>query len=280
MIMMFVSIITLVLTCVAFTTYDIISLRGSMIRDISTLADLIAANETLESKKFSISSFSLLRAKKQIEYAGLHNKDGKLIAGYTKNGIKEKIMLPDNNFYGSKFEKDRLIIRKSILLDNKNIGTLYIVSDTQEIKNRVIQYLYIVVFLILLLILLALLLSSKLQQLISRPIVELAELTRNVAKGDFTRKAEIKTNDELGALAKTFNTMTSDLRTSRNNLQSAKDYMDNIIKSLIDTLIVTDSDGTIKMINNSALELLGHRRYEIIGKNLSIIFPEQDLPRD
>ncbi|MGI9554245.1 MAG: ATP-binding protein, partial [Thermodesulfobacteriota bacterium] len=122
--------------------------------------------------------------------------------------------------------------------------------------------------------------SSQLPALISKPILELSGLAKNISKGDFTQKADIKTKDEIGDLAKTFNTMTTDLQTSRNNLQSAKDYMDNIIKSLIDTLIVTDSEGTIKMINKSALELLGYNRYEIVGKNLNIIFPEEDLPKD
>ncbi|MGI9533989.1 MAG: ATP-binding protein [Thermodesulfobacteriota bacterium] len=280
LIMMVVSIITLILTCLAFTTYDIISLRRSMIRDTSTLADLIAANETLNTKKFSILSFSLLSAKKRIEFASIHNKDGELITKYIRSDIKKKIIPPDINFYGSKFEKDHLIIRKSILLDNENIGTLYMVSDTTEIKNRLKQYSLIVVFLILLLILLALLLSSKLQQLISKPILELSNLAKNVSKGDFTQKADIKSKDEIGALAETFNIMTSDLQNSRNNLQSAKDYIDNIIKSLIDTFIVTDSDGIIKMINKSALELLGYNRYEIIGEKLSVIFPEEDLPKD
>ena len=294
LIMMVVSIITLILTCVTFITYDTFSFRRFMIRDTSTLADLIAsnstapivfndstaANETTNTKKFSILSFSLLSAKKQIEFASIHNKDGELIARYIRSDIKREIIPPDNNFYGSKFEKDHLIIRKPILLDNENIGTLYLLSDTQEMNNRLKQYSYIVVFILLLLILLAFFLSSRLQQLISKPILELSKLAKNVSKGDFTQKADIKSKDEIGALAETFNIMTSDLQTSRNNLQSAKDYIDNIIKSLIDTLIVTDSDGTIKMINKSALELLGYNRDEIIGEKLSIIFPEQDLPKD
>ncbi|MGI9534230.1 MAG: PAS domain S-box protein, partial [Thermodesulfobacteriota bacterium] len=288
------SIITLILTCLAFTTYDVLNLRRSMIRDTSTLTDLVASdstdqivsnnlsstNNTRNENRFSILSFSLLKTKKQIEFASIHNKKGELIAKYVRSDLKKKIMPPDKNFYGSKFEKDQLIIRKSIDMDNENIGSIYLLSDTKEINNRIKQYLYIVGFLILLLILHALVISSKLQELISKPILELSGLAKNISKGDFTQKADIKTKDEIGDLAETFNAMTTDLQTSRNNLQSAKDYMDNIIKSLIDTLIVTDSDGTIKMINKSALELLGYNRYEIVGENLSIIFPEEDLPRD
>lgn len=291
LIIMLVSIITLILTCVAFTTYDIISFRRQMVEETSTLADLIASDSTEQiltsksseekgNRKFSIFSFSLLRAEKQIEFASIHNSKGEVIAKYTRSDITDQIISPDYNFYGSEFEKDHLILRKSIFVDNEVIGTIFILSNIQEIKNHLSQYLYIVLFLISLLILNALLLSSKLQELISKPILELARLAKNVSKGDFTQKVEIKTNDEMGDLAETFNKMTSDLHTSRNNLLSAKDYIDNIIKSLIDTLIVTDSDGTINMINKSALELLGYSHTEIIGQKLSVIFPQEDLPKD
>ncbi len=291
LIIMLVSIITLILTCVAFTTYDFISLRKNMVNETSTLADLIASDSTEQilssktvpdntNKKFSIFSFSLLRAEKQIEYASIHNSDGELIAMYKRSDIKEQIIPPDYSFYGSEFEKNNLILRKSIYVDNEIIGTIFILSDIQDIKNHLTQYLYIVLFLIVLLILNALLLSSKLQELISKPILQLAKLTKNVSKGDFAQKIEIKSNDEMSELADSFNNMTRDLQTSRNNLLSAKDYIDNIIKSLIDTLIVTDPNGTIKMINKSALDMLGYSHNEIIGQKLSVIFPQEDLPKD
>ena len=236
MIMMFVSIITLILTCVAFTTYDIFSLRKAMVRDMSTIADLIAsdstekliytsrsrANKLQSSNMFSMSAFSLLRAKRQIEFASIHDKSGRLISKYIKNGVDGNLLPRENNFFGSKFQDNHLIIRKSIDMDNQNIGSLYILSSTQEINNKIQQYLFIVGFLIILLILLAFVLSSKLQELISKPVVELAKLAEKVSKGDFSQKAEIKSNDEMGALAETFNNMTADLKVSRDKLQSAK----------------------------------------------------------
>ena len=294
LIIMLVSIITLILACFAFTAIDIINYRRIMIRDMSSLGDLIASNSlnqivndqssapgnSTPSNKFSIFSFSLLRAEPQIEFASIISNSGKLVAEYTRSGLNKEIYKPDRNFYGSKFIKNNLIIRKAIYQDNNKIGTLYILSDTSEIRNHIKQYLFIVIFLISLLIFNALLLSSRLQQLISKPLLEIARLAKNVSKGDFDQKADIKSNDELGALAENFNIMISDLQSSRDSLISAKDYIDNIIKSIIDTLIVTDPEGTIKIINNSALELLGYNQHELIGQKISIIFPEEDIPPD
>ena len=294
LIIMLVSIVTLILACFAFTAFDIINYRRIMVNDTSTLGDIIASNSLdqivnnqsgidnnpPELKKFSIFSFSLLRAEPQIEFASIINNSGDLVAEYTRSGLKKTIIKPENDFYGSKFVKNNLIIRKAILQDNAKIGTLYILSDTSEIKNHIKQYLFIVLFLISLLIFNALLLSSRLQSLISKPILEIARLAKNVSKGNFDQKADITSNDEFGALAENFNIMISDLRSSRDSLVSAKDYIDNIIKSLIDTLIVTDPEGTINIINNSALELLGYSHDELTGQKISIIFPEEDLPPD
>lgn len=292
LIIMFVSIVTLILSCAAFTTYDIIRFKRLLISETSTLGDLVASDtmdQILESekgngsgsensKKFSIQSFSLLRANKQIEFASVYNGDGQLVAKYARNDLAEENLPKFSDLYGSKFENNRLIIRKSILNDGKNFGTLLILSDTSEINNRIYKYLLIVLFLTVLLILLALLLSSKLQELISKPILELAKLAKAVSKGDFDQKSQIKTNDEIGALAETFNNMIKDLRVSRNDLISAKEYIDNIVKNLVDMLIVTDSEGRIKMINKSVMESLGYKKHELVGQNVSIIFPGQDLP--
>jgi len=46
---------------------------------------------------------------------------------------------------------------------------------------------------------------------ITTPIQQLAESTRSIAKGDFSRKITIKSKTEIGELAETFNKMTADL---------------------------------------------------------------------
>ena len=56
---------------------------------------------------------------------------------------------------------------------------------------------------------------------ISRPIIELITITRKIAEGDLETKAVIKSNDEIGKLASSFNHMTSTLHASNLNLQES-----------------------------------------------------------
>jgi PAS domain S-box-containing protein len=104
------------------------------------------------------------------------------------------------------------------------------------------------------------------------PIHSLSLLTAQVARGNFAQQREIPltSQDEVGDLVSSFQTMTQSLREST----VSKDYVDNIIKSMGDSLIVMDSDGTIEMVNQTTLTLLGHEENELLGKPIGVVLAE------
>ncbi|MGB2631245.1 MAG: ATP-binding protein [Candidatus Omnitrophota bacterium] len=107
---------------------------------------------------------------------------------------------------------------------------------------------------------------------LSQPIFSLTDVTQKVAKGDLTARASISTGDELEILAESFNKMTEALQRSREELISARDYAENIIKSMTDALIVLDPSGSISSINKATLDLLKYEKEEMIGKKISELF--------
>ncbi|MGR3318695.1 MAG: response regulator [Candidatus Anammoxibacter sp.] len=106
---------------------------------------------------------------------------------------------------------------------------------------------------------------------ITNPIKKLSNMSLQVADGKLDTKIDIKSRDEIGSLADSFNWMTQNLQKTT----VSKDYVDNIIKSMLDTLIVLDLDLTIKSANQAALKLLGYSEDELIGKSARIIFTEE-----
>jgi len=70
--------------------------------------------------------------------------------------------------------------------------------------------------------------------------------------------------------------MTGNLSISLDELIAAKDYTDNIVRSMIDTLIVADPDGVIKTVNRATLDLLGYTKKELIGKPVGMLFAEEE----
>ena len=107
----------------------------------------------------------------------------------------------------------------------------------------------------------------------TKPIQELTVSAEAIGKGDLTRRVKIGSKDELGRLAHSFNKMTEDLQRTT----VSKDYVDNIIGSMRDVLIVVDSDMKIRTVNKATCELLGYKEKEIIGEPVEIIFAETEI---
>lgn len=108
--------------------------------------------------------------------------------------------------------------------------------------------------------------------MVHRPISKIVEGTKKVAEGKLSFMIDVESKDEVGSLAESFNKMTGDLKKSRNDLLSAKAYTDNIIHSMLNSLVVIDSNACIKNVNKATCDLLGYSEEELINQHMSFIF--------
>jgi len=106
---------------------------------------------------------------------------------------------------------------------------------------------------------------------ITRPLKILEIAAQKVSEGDMFVKAEVNTNDEIDNLAKSFNSMIEVLEKTT----VSRDYLNGILNRMIDTLIITDAEGKIKIVNKSALDLLGYQEGEIIGQHIGIVMSKE-----
>jgi len=108
--------------------------------------------------------------------------------------------------------------------------------------------------------------------MVHRPISKIVEGTKKVAEGKLSFMIDVESKDEVGSLAESFNKMTRDLKKSRNDLLSAKAYTDNIIHSMLNSLVVIDSNACIKNVNKATCDLLGYSEEELNNQHMSFIF--------
>lgn len=64
-----------------------------------------------------------------------------------------------------------------------------------------------------------------------------------------------------------------------NSLSTSHDYIEEILNSINDILLVTTASGKIKKVNKSTQLLFGYTELELIGKPISMITPNEDLLR-
>ncbi|ETX01392.1 MAG: hypothetical protein ETSY2_37255 [Candidatus Entotheonella gemina] len=77
---------------------------------------------------------------------------------------------------------------------------------------------------------------------------------------------------ELRDMAQSFNEMTEKLQLTT----VSRDYVDNVLNSMTDTLLVTTLEGSIRRANPAACLLLGYREDELIGQALSLVYPQAE----
>jgi nitrogen fixation/metabolism regulation signal transduction histidine kinase len=106
---------------------------------------------------------------------------------------------------------------------------------------------------------------------VTLPIQALAEGTREVSSGNFEYQVPEQTHDELGVLVRSFNTMTTQLRDSRSqidqftrNLQQAvqelerrRQLIETVLENIPTGVLSLDADGNILRANPAVIELFG-----------------------
>jgi len=102
----------------------------------------------------------------------------------------------------------------------------------------------------------------------TKPIKDLTVSTAIIGKGDLSHRAKIEPRDEVGELANSFNKMAEELQRTT----VSKDHVNDIIDSMIDTLIVVDRDTKIEMMNKATCKLLGYEEEELIGRPFETVF--------
>ncbi|MCL2484475.1 MAG: ATP-binding protein [Endomicrobia bacterium] len=85
----------------------------------------------------------------------------------------------------------------------------------------------------------------------TRGIESLSEAALSISQGDFTTKAEIFANDEIGALAVSFNAMSDKIDSLFKEINNSKGMLGKILSSVSDGIILADKDGKVLLVNEA-----------------------------
>ncbi|TMH57875.1 MAG: HAMP domain-containing protein, partial [Betaproteobacteria bacterium] len=169
-------------------------------------------------------------------------------------------------------------VPKQLQLDAEKVQSGY--RDYQEISfsRTALKRLYALTLTLTLLLALlsALGLAVVLSEQFSRPLGLLAEGTRAVAQGDFSRRSPVQSHDELGVLTESFNTMTAQLaegqqkeEENRRAIETTRAYLESVLANLSAGVLAFDNAFRLRTANPSAAVILQQPLAELVGVPLA-----------
>ena len=232
--MMVTSVSVLLLASVGYIAIDYFRTRELLRRDLAAQADLILKSSTAALQFLDpATAQEVLRTvapNDHIRRACLYNAGGRLFAEYVPAAAP--IPCPASpGEDGSRFQPDRLTIVASMIDEKgRRTGTVDVLSDLDVLQTRLNAQLTIIVLVLILTSAIALLIASRVHQIVSVPIADLAETATAVStRGDYSLRARRTTDDELGVLVEAFNRMLEQIEQREQELSAANQGLRNEI---------------------------------------------------
>ncbi|MDB5050209.1 MAG: Histidine kinase [Fibrobacteres bacterium] len=215
-IMLLTSASVLVLTCAGFFAYEFLTFRRSTVRQLSTVAAIIADNSTavlaFADRPGAREILSALKAEPHITEAALYDENGNVFSIYPEGrGAAGIPSVPAAD--GFRFEQSFLIGFQPVVQNDRRLGTLYVQSDLKAVSARFRLYGAVAALVAAVAFLASYLLSRALQRQISAPIMALAETAQAVSdRRDYSVRARRIGDGELGLLTDSFNQMLNQIQ--------------------------------------------------------------------
>ena len=218
---------TLTIAGIVFALDDLVQFRSGMVRDLEILSGIIGDNSTAAlafgDRHGAEEILQALRAKETVVSACIYDSSGHVFAGYQRDHPWDPSIAPPPGPDGHRFGRGRLALYRGVELDGEKAGTVYIESDLRELYARLREYAVTAALVFLGSAVFALLLSSRLQAVVSDPVLRLVGAARAVSAHKNYRVRVTKENDdELGLLTDSFNEMLEQIEARDAALRQAQ----------------------------------------------------------
>jgi two-component system, sensor histidine kinase and response regulator len=297
--------VSILIACTMLAAYDVAAFRREIAVDLISTAGITGSNTTAAlsfgDAAAARETLNSLAAQNHIVTAAVYAANGSLFAKYARPGADWRLVPPSPRPDGITFSFHDVVVAQPIRLNGERIGTIYLQSDLDQLFKRAKNFFEILDIAVLACLISAYLLASRLQRLISEPILALAQTAAAVSSDrDYSVRAEKLGNDEVGSLVDRFNDMLAQIQERDTALQSARDQLEirvdertkelltqvaereqaekwlaertHFLNSLIENtpvgIIAIDRELFVQMCNPAFEQVFGYTKTEIVGRHL------------
>lgn len=219
------SIAAVVLTVAVLLVNDLHGYQQSYSDDLSTQAELMGrANATalqFDDAVFATSTLSLLQARPGVRAAAIYTVKGALFARYLRSDLGEISLPALPEVDGIRITGERIVVWKRIVAEREILGTIYLEADF-DARQRALQFAGVAFGVALLALLVSVLLAAWIQARLTRPILDVSRVARQVVDArDYRVRAHKSSDDEVGVLVDAFNDMLAEIERRAHDMATA-----------------------------------------------------------
>ncbi|HVY24323.1 MAG TPA: PAS domain S-box protein [Steroidobacteraceae bacterium] len=269
----------LLLTCLAFITYEYHEFRRHAVSNITTLAKVLATNSTaalaFDNTDDANDVLQVLKAEPSIVAAALYDRNGHLFARYPRQMDAGRFPHAIGND-GYQFASSALLYWMPVKQDDTHVlGKLYLQADQHLLEAELRLYMVIAAVMTAIAFLIAYLIARVMQGQISRPLLALSDTANAVARdGDYSVRATKIGRDEFGQLTDVFNRMLEQIQRQDQDVSEGREQLHAIIDTASEGIITVDDHGIIESFNLMASRIFGYAASEVLGKNVRMLMPD------
>jgi diguanylate cyclase (GGDEF)-like protein/PAS domain S-box-containing protein len=246
-----------------------------MARHLAKLSSQRLLTEKIFLLQMDINDFK--KSNDDIEYIFIKDSHGKVVVHTFRNGfpvqLKNYNELKDGQQCSIKeFSSSRGIIYDiAVPIVMGRLGVAHIGLTERFIKKSTSEIVWVVLRIIFVILFISGMLAILFSMKITKPISKLVEASKEIGAGNLRHRVDIKSKDEIGELAKTFNTMADSLLNSRNRLEKeiaerkitqigleeSVEFLNSIFDSIRDPFVILDRDLRIIRVNNAYARIKG-----------------------
>ncbi len=165
----------------------------------------------------------------------------------------------------------------TVSVDGELLGFARSSVPLTAIANRLGQLRNAMALAVALAIAVALVLGFLYARRVTKPVRMMAEAAEAIAGGREHGSVEIYTSDELGDMARAFNTMNEKLQRSIATVEADRNKLEAIFGSMVEGVVAVDRKQRIVHMNEVARQLLGISPGEVIGREITAVVGVREI---
>lgn len=194
----------------------------------------------------------------------LNNIDLNLIFKAQNGQSVDKILEFKN---GSIVEKH--IAKPMLRSDGSRLAVIYMTENLDSIYSIINQSKTIISYATLISLVVTVVLGYFISSSITNPIRDVTRKAREMAKGNFNQRVDVKSDDEIGKLGSMFNYLTKELNNTIEEMDLEKSKLNTIFKYMQEGVIAVDRSGILIHSNPTAKRILSLKEYDL-GKKIDL----------